>query len=253
MRLTPLESLRNSTDIHADAVDLGHLAFSTVGVSELSAMVWGTASKEDITTHCIDDYEAGLLRDLKTPAISAESTDGLGSNVDRTEHFVIRDMDLPQIDKPDNGRGRIIAHASWIYCPSSWAEKNTYHPNEKRDKLVGPHAKALQDYYMKETYRISKVHTTGIECYILIGISTASSHGRQGIATKLVQWIFPIADASNRPVWLTASPAGAPVYLRNGFVRPEGPDGAVTIPLGDWGGTKDFIHHHIAMERKPNK
>jgi len=254
MRLSPILSLRDSTDPHADALDLAHLKASTIGNNELSSISWGQASRPDIIPFIAKSEEAGILKELNIPAITAEQTDGLGSKVERTEHIVIRDLDLPQIAQPNNGVGRIIAHANWVYCSSKFADSDMakFSPSStERKELTGPVATAATDYFEEESYRIAVAHAGGRECYMLVGISTLDTHLRKGIATKLVEWIFPLADATTRPVALTASPAGAPLYRKNGFVDIGGENGEVTVPLEKYGGTKGFIHHHIAMERAP--
>jgi len=105
------------------------------------------------------------------------------------------------------------------------------------------------DLFMKEIYRISEINTGEKECYMLTALHTLDTHLRKGIASKLVQWIFPFADERRREVFLVASPIGGHVYLKNGYEVVEGEDSVIRIPLEGWGGRVGAIHEMLAMRR----
>lgn len=254
MRLTPITSLRDSKDPHADAIDLAHITASTIDSSEIGILRWGSVPIANMISYTTEKYEKEIRNGVTTPAISTEATDDLGSYVDRFEHLVIRDLDLPQVE-PTSGTGtspgRIVAHAEYIYCPADWWSRNKYTPADADPILEGDN-QALFDHFTTEIYRISEIHTKGEEFYMVTACSTLDTHLRNGIASRLVQWIFPFVNANKRPLFLMASPSGAHVYRKNGYENTGGDNGVVEFQLEDWGGTKGAVHQLIAMRRKPS-
>jgi len=253
MRLSPITSLRDSKDSQADAIDLAYLTASTIDSSEIGTLRWLNVDRSQIISFTSEKNEKAILQELITPAISTESIDGLGSKIDRTEHLVIRDFDLPQLHPSSNtGQSRIIAHAEYVYCPVDWFKRHRYsptNPNESLDPRISGGNQPLMDLFMKEIYRISEINTGEKECYMLTALHTLDTHLRKGIASKLVQWIFPFADERRREVFLVASPIGGHVYLKNGYEVVEGEDSVIRIPLEGWGGRVGAIHEMLAMRR----
>lgn len=63
----------------------------------------------------------------------------------------------------------------------------------------------------------------------------------RGAGTLLVQWGMEQAVALGIPVYLEASPAGYPLYLRLGFRKID----TVVVKAGMWDGDQDL--HYVAM------
>lgn len=253
MRLSPIGSLRNSKQPRTDAIDLAHLVASTIDSSEIGILRWQGVPLDDIISYTADKFEKEILALETTPAISAEKFDGLGDGIDRAENLIVRDLDLPCVDGSTDNGGRIVAHIEYIYCPIGWWSRNQFKPTNdaKLDPRLRGGNQALYDHFISEIYRISELHTTGQAFYMVTACHTLTSHLRKGIASTLVRWIYPFADALNRPIFLTASPLGKHVYEKNGYVSVEGDDGSVDFRLEEWGGTEGAIHTLIAMRREP--
>ena len=256
MRLTPITSLRESKDPRADAIDLAHLTASTIDSSEIGILGWKDVPLADIIARSAKKFEESIRKDFTTPAISTESTDGVGSAVDRREHLVIRDLDLPQVEpsSPGTGEGRIIAHVEYAFCPPDWFERNRHTPHDPSmplDPTMTAEKQILFDIFTSRIFEVSEHHMAGKECYMVLALHTLDTHLRQGIASRLVQWIFPYAEATKRPLFLVASPVGTPVYRKNGYQVIEGPEGLIEIPLERWGGSKDSVHRMVAMRKDP--
>lgn len=203
---------------------------------------------------------------MAQPQISDTSTDKRGDKIDRFEHLVVRDLDLrPTFSEHSSGspsftsthRGRIVAHAIWIYCPADWVSRYPPPPllNDAPNHSPTPPAEtntALVTHFDSQVKEMGSLHVRGKLCYILMSISTLASHLRKGIATQLVRWIFPRADENGLPVYLAASPAGFPLYKTVGFVEIGGEKGMVQVPLGEWGGAEGAVHRHTMMVRQPS-
>ncbi|ORY30168.1 hypothetical protein BCR39DRAFT_529794 [Naematelia encephala] len=256
MRLTPITSLRDSKDPHADAIDLAHLRASTIDSSEIGTLAYGGVPLSNIISHAAEGYEKGIRNGFDTPSISAETSDGLGNHIDRSEHLVIRDLDLPQLESSSEvGQGRIIAHAEYVCCPTDWFSRNKFtpaDPNTPVDPRLEGGNQALMDEFTAKIYRTSEALIGGQECYMLTALHTLDTHLRKGIATRLVQWIFPYAKSTKRPIFLVASPIGAHVYWKNGYESVGGNNGIIEIQLEDWGGTKGGVHRLLAMRKEPS-
>ena len=260
MRLTPIISLRDSKDPRGDAIDLAHLRATTINSSEIGILAWGNVPLAQLVSYTAEKFEKSIRKDFTTPAISTESTDGLGSTIDRSEHLVIRDLDLPQVEpSPDanggQGQGRIVAHVEYVSCPQDWFSRNHFTPADPDvpvDPRIEGSKQALMDHFHAEIYEVSELHVGGQECYMLLGIHTLDTHLRRGLASQLVQWIIPYANANNRPLFLVSSPVGVHVYRKNGYQGVGGDAELVEILLEEWGGPKGVIHQLVAMRRDPS-
>ena len=258
MRLTPITSLRDTKDPRGDAIDLAHLRATTIDSSEIGILAWGNVPLPQFISYTAETYEKSIRNDLKTAAISAEPTDGLGCNIDRSEHLVIRDLDLSPVEPSNNvnrgqGQGRIVAHVEYVFCPPDWFSRNHHtpaNPDEPVDPRIAAMNQALMDHFHEEIYRVSEVHVGGQECYMLLGIHTLATHLRRGIASELIRWIIPYANAKRRSIFLVSSPVGVHVYRKNGFEGVGGDAESIEIPLEDWGGPKGVVHHLVAMRRE---
>jgi hypothetical protein len=253
MRLSSISSLRDSKDPRADALDLAHLTASTIDSSEIGTLRWRGVSRSDIIDYTAEKFEKAIRNDFTTLAISTEATDGKGNKVDRTEHLVIRDLDLPQIDASSTaGQGRIVAHVEHAFCPPDWFSRNPFSPSDPNTPLdlrISGGNQALMDLFTSSIYRTSEDLIGGQECYMLLALHTLDTHLRRGIATTLTAWIFPYAAATKRPLFLVASPVGSHVYKKAGYTVVEGERGLIEIPLEEWGGSKGGVHQLLAMRK----
>jgi hypothetical protein len=255
MRLSAISPLRTSTHTHTDALDLASLVASTIDSSEIGILRWRGVSLDNIISYTAEKFEKEIQALASEPAISTEKDDGLGDGIYRVEHLVVRDLDLPSVDGSTSNGGRIVAHIEYIYCPIGWWSRNQDKPSQdaKTDTRIQAGNQALYEHFTSEIYRISELHTTGQAFYMVTACHTLTSHLRKGIASTLVQWIYPYADALNRPIFLTASPLGKHVYEKNGYRSVEEGEGFVDFMLEDWGGTMAAVHRLIAMRREPNQ
>ncbi|KAK7185561.1 GNAT family protein [Paraphaeosphaeria sporulosa] len=90
----------------------------------------------------------------------------------------------------------------------------------------------------------------GRQYYLLENIATHPEHRKRGLASKLIEWVFPRADEQSVPVYLdTASDNEAMrVYKRLGF---EEKGNRIIEDLSKYGG--EGSHTHVALLRMPEK
>ena len=76
-------------------------------------------------------------------------------------------------------------------------------------------------------------------------MAVPSSHLREGVARKLVEWTFPLVDPDGLPVIVASSSMGVALYKACDFDEIGGEKGATEIECREWGGSK--AHKHVMM------
>ena len=76
-------------------------------------------------------------------------------------------------------------------------------------------------------------------------IAVHQEHQRRGVGTLLVQWGMAEAARLRLPIYLQASTAGYPLYLKLGFRKVD----TVLVKAEDWDGTYDKMYN--AMVKYP--
>jgi len=257
MRLTPPLALISSYTAE-DIYGIARISQSVLFSNELAELRYSKTTPEEQIQWLIHETKHELQEAFRRyrPAISA--IDHLGKDVDRFEYLVIRDLDLAplvpdgQPSKQDGShRGRIVGHAAWSY----YAGKDTASDENQSQPSIGPVPPASANVELVHLLNdkvndMVKFHTSGKRCYVLDDIATLPSHQRKGIASQLVQWIFPFADRDALPVIFASSPMGCPLYKACGFREIGGERAAAEVDTGNWGGSGS-IHRHIMMIRYP--
>lgn len=277
--------MRLTEPIHLSAVDLETIGpemaainQSTLTMTPLGELRYSAVPPDEAQRWLESCCRADLRDELSYPRITDLDTDGLGPDVIRFEHLVIRDLDLEPLHSyhagqassasHDPGRdsrpaGRIVAYAEFKYHPLNKEKQTDEHGARDSDKeppaSVEPSMeiptsahRELHEYWNNAVEAALDFQFSHLHCFEVRGLATLSpSHLRKGIASKLLPWIFPWADRLNVPVVLAATPPGYPLYLRHGFVELGGRDGVVECDMAEWGGSG--IHRHILMTRSPSK
>ena len=236
-RLTTAESIGKAWEV--DLTSLGLLRHSSIPCTTLNVVRYGAAPEKETIEWMIQKWRIML------DSLDDEANPMLGSFQKRT--FVIRDLDLqiPRSLSFEPGTGtltgidsfdlstkrRIVCVACWKYAPEDWLERenevkprkeidaaeashNAKEPDTFNIEVIGMRAKALKK--SKEKWMGGKPH------FFLDYIATLlPSHGRQGLASTLVRYLFPRADRDNLPIYLEASEVGIPLYEHLGFVTLE--------------------------------
>ncbi|ODM21456.1 hypothetical protein SI65_02300 [Aspergillus cristatus] len=137
---------------------------------------------------------------------------------------------LKVVDAPDassstggneggEGEGEIAAFAIWKFPKDQSREKQKEVGQEEEEEGKWPKSSdptLCQRFFggmaaKREEYMGSKPH------YYLDMLGTHPSYNGKGIASMLLKWGLDRADNDKVPVFLSASPAGKPVYERRGF------------------------------------
>jgi N-acetylglutamate synthase-like GNAT family acetyltransferase len=78
-------------------------------------------------------------------------------------------------------------------------------------------------------------------------IAVHQDYQRRGVGTLLVQWGLAEAERLQLPIYLQASTAGYPLYLKLGFHKVD----TVVIKAEDWDGSSDKAYN--AMVKYPDE
>lgn len=265
MQLTDVKYL-SANDSQSASIDIGAIVQSFSLSSPLGALRYTNIPSDEFRQWITKGIKADLDHEFSYPRIRDFDSDGLGFNVVRYEGLVIRDLDLQKLSTEDtrqlvSGQGRVIAHASFLYHPAH--EKKDTKPATKQetdflsapdpdDELPLPGHRELHNYWNNAVETALKAEFGGLHCFEVRELSVlAPTHWRKGIASKLLQWIFPYAERLGIPVVLAATPAGYPLYLKHGFVDVSGKNGIVECDMAQWGGAG--VHRHVLMTRASTK
>lgn len=256
-------------NVTLDGYDLAHMVMSIPNSSQLATLRWGGVSDVDMLAYLVGAAPGKLITDAEIPRISDAKDDKKGCAIERREHLVIRDLDLPpyrveeypdeyDTDSPARKLGRIVAHADYRFRPQGWDWRDPNHkaPQANGEPLgVSKPAGANVELIEKFDERVEELlayHCKGQDCYELVNIGTNVSHLRNGLAKKLVTWLFPFCDELRLDYKLLASPMGRFLYKSSGFVEEgKGDRAAVEIDMSKWGG--EGIHQHVYMVRHPGE
>jgi hypothetical protein len=138
----------------------------------------------------------------------------------------------------DTSTGEMIAGARWRYVKpkSPGATERTWEEVEAAfserfppyDETEPEMLDALMDLFNKH-----KREALGNRPYFCLDtLATLGKHERRGAGSMLVRWGCEKADEAGVQAYLEASPMGAPMYARHGFVAlPE-----IELDLRRWGG-----------------
>lgn len=138
----------------------------------------------------------------------------------------------------DTSTGEIIAGARWRYVKpkTPGATERTWEEVEAafKDRLE-PYDETEPEVFdaLFTLFNDRKREYLGTRpYYVLDTLVTLPQHERRGAGSLLVRWGCEKADEVNAQAYLDASPIGAPLYARHGFVAlPE-----VALDLRRWGG-----------------
>jgi GNAT superfamily N-acetyltransferase len=138
----------------------------------------------------------------------------------------------------DTSTGEIVAGARWRYVKPkdphaterTWEEveagfKDRLEPYDESDPEM---LTALLDLF--EKYK--REYLANRPYYVLDTLVTLSQHERRGAGSMLVRWGCEKADEAGVQAYLEASPMGAPLYARHGFVGL----GEIQLDLKKYGG-----------------
>ncbi|KIW32691.1 uncharacterized protein PV07_04220 [Cladophialophora immunda] len=284
MRLT--DPIRLSLeDADAVAPDIASIRHSSLTSTPLGQLRYGAVPHAEAREWLESCSRLELQSELRYPRIASFERDGSGQHVTRMEHLVVRDLDLAPFKacnaltiQGDAVRpGRVVAYAEFQYHPpqqepaagSVISGSQRIHASEEGfsseepatvlDLPVSVH-RDLHEHWDRTVEAALSARFGHMHCFEVRGIGTlAPSHLRKGIASSLLAWIFPWADALGVPVVLAATPAGHPFYLRHGFVEVDDDDDDdedgkaqrrfIECDMADWGGTG--VHRHVLMIRWP--
>ena len=276
MRLTDPLSLSPS-DIPSAVADMAAIAQSSLTMTPLGELRYGTVPAAELTTWLEECYAEELPADLAFPRISGFEDGEAGPDVTCSECLVVRDLDMVSLGEKHGGTGdgdgldepagfgRIVAYAEFKYHPPALQDAQnpdpgpSKEPSESKSHIspiqlplsIQPLERALHTHWNNTVEVALAAQFSFLRCFEVRGLSTLSpSHLRHGIASKLLRWIFPLADRWKIPVVLAATPPGYPLYLKYGFV-PVGPNGGVIeCDMKEWGGRG--VHRHVLMVRWPS-
>lgn len=253
-------------DTERASIDIAAIAQSFSLSSPLGALRYGRIPTAQFNQWITTGVRADLEHESQYPRIRQLGTDEFELNLDRYESLVIEDLDLPSLSStinqgPGRNRGRVVAHASFLYHPPNEKGQNSdklgvksdvpSEPNQANHLPSSGHGE-LHRYWNQAVETALEREFGGLHCFEVRELNVlAPSHWRKGIASKLLAWIFPYADGLGVPVVLAATPAGYPLYLKHGFVQVSGKNGIVECDMAQWGGAG--IHRHVLMSRAPAK
>ncbi len=75
-------------------------------------------------------------------------------------------------------------------------------------------------------------------------LATDPAYQRKGLATRLLKHVLDMADEEKRKVYIEATPAGHPVYLKLGFKDLD----MVSVDLSRWGGKQIGINRILMRD-----
>jgi predicted N-acetyltransferase YhbS len=138
----------------------------------------------------------------------------------------------------DTSTNEMIAGARWRYV----APKTPGATERTWEEVEAAFAERLQPYdetepemldALLDLFNQHKRAALGNRPYFCLDtLATLPQHERRGAGSMLVRWGCDKADEQGVQAYLEASPMGAPMYARHGFVAMEG----IELDLRRWGG-----------------
>lgn len=123
----------------------------------------------------------------------------------------------------DKSTGEMIAGARWrqVKPKEEGAEERTLEEVEAEFEIPEPFAETnpvlLKAFY--DLFNTNKKEILGTRpYYVLDTLVTLPQHERRGAGSMLVRWGCEKADEAGVEAYLEASPIGAPMYARHGFL-----------------------------------
>ncbi|KAF8867113.1 hypothetical protein BDZ45DRAFT_609269 [Acephala macrosclerotiorum] len=157
----------------------------------------------------------------------------------------------------DNETGKMAAFLRWTFPHELTEEERREREEEKREKErvkaetghdpTWPKGANLEICGEKfgGLDRLQEKYVNKKETYVANLLGTHPAYQRKGLASKLLKHVLDMADREGRKVYIEATPAGHPVYLKLGFRDID----VVAVDLTRWGG--DRVGTNVIMERDP--
>jgi GNAT superfamily N-acetyltransferase len=98
----------------------------------------------------------------------------------------------------------------------------------------------LRRFYASALHELEEEYRPKERYYELYNLATSPEYQRRGIASRLLSYGLEKADREGVKVFLSASPMGAPVYAKLGFVEV----GKLSVELEEFGGREGERHVH---------
>ncbi|KAE8441846.1 hypothetical protein EG329_004247 [Mollisiaceae sp. DMI_Dod_QoI] len=92
--------------------------------------------------------------------------------------------------------------------------------------------------------RLQEKYVDKKETYVANLLATDPAYQRKGLATRLLKHVLDMADEEKRKVYIEATPAGHPVYLKLGFKDLD----MVSVDLSRWGGKQIGINRILMRD-----
>lgn len=148
----------------------------------------------------------------------------------------------------DKTTGEMVAGARWRYLKpkQEGAKERTWEEVDAGLTIPEPYEESEPEMWnaLFKLFAANKREILGTRpYYVLDTLVTLDKHRRRGAGSMLIRWGCEKADEAGVEAFLEASPMGAPVYARHGFV----PVKEENLDLRQWGGEEDF--QFILMKR----
>jgi len=152
----------------------------------------------------------------------------------------------------DHSTGQIIAGARWRFMkPANHnASERTLDEIEEDFKIPEPYDESHPDV-VKSFYDLFNANKREIldtrPYYVLDTLVTLPEHERRGAGSMLVRWGCDRADEAGVEAYLEASPMGAPMYAKHGFIAVK----EVELDLKRFGGEENlsFVVSTLAAQK----
>lgn len=247
-------------DLDTASLEIATIVQSSMASSPLRTLRYGAIPPDEFLSWLTRGIRGDLEAQKKYPRIRWFDSKIGNPNVVRWEDIVIKDNDLESLvvsngPAAELSRGRIVAHAAFMYHPSGSDVTSTEGGHHGTDQEPNPLPlsgnRQLQEYFNAKVESALKAEFAGMHCFEVRELNVlAPDYWRKGIASRLLNWIIPKADKKNIPIVLAATPLGYPLYLKHGFVEVESENRIVECDMSEWGGAG--IHRHVLMIRQPN-
>ncbi|KAE9371562.1 acyl-CoA N-acyltransferase [Stipitochalara longipes BDJ] len=139
--------------------------------------------------------------------------------------------------------GRIAGFAVW-----SWSANVPNLLATSKSSIALPQGThlPLRHSYASALDALEEKHRPEGRHYYLFDLATSPEYQRRGVASRLLGYGLEKADREGVKVYLSASPMGAVVYARLGFVEV----GSLSVDLEEFGGGKGERHVHSKLKWK---
>ncbi|CZR60970.1 uncharacterized protein PAC_10866 [Phialocephala subalpina] len=157
----------------------------------------------------------------------------------------------------DNETGKMAAFLRWTFPHELTEKERLERDEEKKEKErvkketghdptwpVGANLEICGEKF-GELERMMERYVDKKETYVANLLGTHPAYQRKGLASKLLKHVLDMADREGRKVYIEATPAGHPVYLRLGFRDID----VVSVDLRKWGGER--VGTNVILERDP--